>query len=124
MLEDSIKRITALVGVIVALLTTVLLLFDKTAEVWQRIIKPAWFKIMKPFLKFTIASATLVLPNAFMIGFPYYSLARFYWEIGSIDYIITNQIVFVGLITLQTVLVSLYSLLWGVFLYPRVRAWF
>ena len=118
-----LKGLTAIALAIGTLLAAVLFMLGKLGETWRRIIKPLWNKIIKPFLKIMMVSATLMIPNGFMVGFVMYKVAMYYWEIRSLDYIITNPVVFVVLVVSQTVLASLYSFVWGILLYPKMQPW-
>jgi hypothetical protein len=103
---------------------TLLAVFGELRKFWQNTIKPTWRKTAKPFLKVVIAAATLIIPNGFFIAFWMHRVASDYLEIGSIDFVITNPRVFFQLVGLQTGCVSLYSFLWAIVLYPRLRTWF
>ena len=84
---------------------------------------PVWNKA-KPFVKVVTAVATLVVPNALIIGFLLRWVATYYFEAGSLDFLITNSRVFLQLVAWQAGLVSLYSFLWAIFVYPWIRTWF
>ena len=111
-------KIVASASVIVGLLVGVLTIFKVTRDflawLWQR---------LKPALKLVLAAASLVLPNALIVGLLLYRVAIYYFEAGSLDLIVTNSVLFVCLVGAQACAVSLYSFLWAIFVYPRIRIW-
>jgi hypothetical protein len=79
---------------------------------------------MKPLIKcFAALLLTLLIPNGLIIGFFMYWVATYYWEVGRVELLITNQDVFLILIGQQTFFVSIYSLVWAAFIYPRISSW-
>ena len=128
--DATIKTLTVwatVLGLILSafgILTAVLTFLGRLQEFRDSFLKPAWNRTLKPFLKIVIASASLIIPNCFIIGFLMYGVATYYLEAGSIDFLITNPRVFIQLVAWQAGLVSLYSFLWTFILYPRIRSWF
>ena len=108
---DQIGLVSAALGAILALLAVL-------EKIW-----PSWPRVVKPFIKFCAAFSTLIIPNGLIIGFFMYWVATYYWEAGSVELLITNQDVFVTLIGLQALFASFYSLLWSVFISPRIGYW-
>jgi hypothetical protein len=90
---------------------------------FRKAVQPLWNRILKPFLKFVLTLATLVVPMGLIIGIIFYEIALFYWKKQSMDFIITNQTVFSELIILQTVFVSIYAFIWFTLILPRLRTW-
>jgi hypothetical protein len=121
--KNSIGEITAIVVGIGGLLAAIWFAWGKWEKIWKNILNPLWKKMIKPILKFMIVAITLVVPNGLIIGFLLYRVALFYWEIRRVDFIITNQAVFIQLVALQTVLVSLYSYLWFILFFSKLRDW-
>jgi hypothetical protein len=86
----------------------------------RRTLARAWGRAPRPLRKFLVAflSAapvalpTLVVPNALIIGFWTYAVASYYRQFGRVEYIITDQAVFMQLAALQSLCVYLYSCLW------------
>lgn len=52
-----------------------------------------------------------------------HQVAIYYFDAGSLDLIATNSTLLLSLVGGQACLVSLYSFLWGIFAYPKVRRW-
>ena len=117
---DTIKAIVTGAAAVVGLLTAILALIGKL----RNIVVPVWKKLLMPSLKVFVAPATLIIPNGLIIGLLMHRVAIFYFEAGSLDFVITNSRVFLSLVGWQTFLVSLYSFLWTILVYPRVRRWF
>lgn len=117
--EELLKKFGIIISIIVALLTAIKIL----KEIWPAFLTRLWRRIIYPMLKLLIAVATLILPIGCIIGFIMYRVAAYYLESGRPDYIITNQSVFVQLVTLQAVLVSIYSYLWTILVYSRISSW-
>ncbi len=111
-------KIVASASVIVGLLVGILTIFKVTrnflASLWRR---------LKPRMKLVLAAASLVLPNALIVGLLLYRVAIYYFKAGSLDLIVTNSVLFVCLVGAQACAVSLYSFLWAIFVYPRIRIW-
>ena len=116
--------IGAFLGVITGILQIVGQLKPMLEWLQKRILRPMWKRPVKPIAKLIVAIATLMIPNGFFIGFLTFNVAGYYFEAGSVDYIITNPAVFWQLLAWQTALVSLYSFLWAILLYPRLKTWF
>ena len=121
--EDTIRTIAAWLLAIATLVGAILALLGKLKKAWTYVLKPV-FKKVKPVVKVIAALATLVIPNGLIIGFLLRRVATYYIEAGSLDFVITNTRVFVQLVAWQAGLVSLYSFLWAILIYPRIRAWF
>jgi hypothetical protein len=113
---ETIKAIVTWAAAVVGLLTAILALIGKLV--------PLWKKVLRPSLKVIVAPATLIIPNGLIIGFLMHRVATYYFEAGSLDFVITNSRVFFSLVGWQALLVSLYSFFWTLFVYPRVRRWF
>lgn len=121
---DTFRTILPWAATILGLLTAILVFLGKLRETWNNFLEPLWKKVLRPLLKVVVAAATLILPNALIIGFLMHRVATYYFEAGSLDFVITNTRVFLTLIAWQTGLVSLYSFLWTILVYPRIRSWF
>ena len=104
----------AIVGLLVGILTIFKVTREFVASVWQR---------LKPAMKLLLGAASLVVPNALIVGILMYRVAIYYFEAGSLDLIVTNSVLFGWLVGGQALLVSLYSFVWAIFFYPRIRAW-
>jgi hypothetical protein len=113
---DSVIKIVTSAGAVVGLLIGILTLFSITRKflwsLWQR---------LKPALRVIVAAASLILPNALIVGLIMHQVAIYYFEAGSLDLIVTNSTLFLSLVSTQACLVSLYSFLWGIFVYPKLR---
>lgn len=116
MSENSIETLTKLLTGLGALFGAILALLGPLRGIWR--------KILKPISQFVIATSTLVIPNGLIIGGLLYRVARYYWEAGRPEFLITNPAVLAQLVILQAGLVSLYSFLWSQWAYPRLRPWF
>lgn len=117
---ETIKSIVTWGGAVVGLLAAVLALVGGLGK----IVKPLWKRVLRPSLKVVGAPASLIVPNLLIIGFLTHKVATYYFEAGSLEFVITNSRVFYSLVGWQALLVSLYSFLWTLFVYPRVRRWF
>lgn len=104
----------AVVGLLIGILTIFKATRDPLASLWQR---------LKPAMKFLLAAASLVLPNALIVGLLTHQVALYYFDAGSLDLIVTDRSLFLSLVGAQACLVSLYSFLWAIFVYPRMRQW-
>jgi len=115
---DYFMKLVASAGAVVGLLVGILAIFKATrdflASVWRG---------LRPAMKLVLSAASLVLPNALIVGFLLYRVAIYYFEAGSLDLIVTNSNLFISLVAIQAFLVSLYSFLWAIFVYPRIRKW-
>lgn len=85
-----------------------------SVSLWQR---------LKPTIKLLLAEASLVLPNALIVGLIMHQVAIYYFDAGNLDLIVTNSTLFLSLVAAQACLVSLYSFLWGIFVYQRIHSW-
>jgi hypothetical protein len=121
---ETIKAIVTWAGAVVGLVTAILGLLGKLPKIWRNFVLPLWKKLLRPSLKVVVAPATLIIPNGLIIGLLMYRVAIYYFEAGSLDFVITNSRVFLSLVGWQTFLVSLYSFMWTVLVFPRVRRWF
>ena len=126
--EDATATWTKRFGLIAAALGVVALILQllgipSLKWLWDNVLKPAWNGPLKPLAKLTVATASLAVPIGFVIGFWTFKLANYYYESGSVDYV-PDAVVFWKLLAWQTTLVSIYSLLWTIWLYPKIRAWF
>ena len=115
---DSLKQFVTWASAIVALLGGIMALFKET----RMLLKSVWLRL-KPAIKIVIATASLILPNALIVGLLMNRFAIYYYEAGSLDLIVTNSMVFLSLVGAQACLVSLYSFFWGIVAYPRIRKW-
>jgi hypothetical protein len=115
---DSLKQFVTWTSATVALLGGIMALFKET----RRFLKWIWLQL-KPAIKIVLATASLILPNALIVGLLMNRFAIYYYEAGSLDLIVTNSMVFLSLVGAQACLVSLYSFFWGIFAYPRIRKW-
>ena len=117
----TISEITKYLIGLVALLGVIIALWERIRELLNKVVKPLWNKTKIPFFNFLVRPATLISPNGLIIGFFLFCVAAYYQEAGSLDYMISNERVFLQLIALQAVAVSLYSFLWSTFIDPRMR---
>lgn len=120
----SISEITLYVVGLTALLAAIRGFWEQLRKVFKQIIKPLWIKAIKPYGKLCVAFASLFVPNGLFIGGLLFLVARYYWEADSLDMILTDRSLFLKLIAAQALLVSLYSCIWGIWLYPKMRDWF
>lgn len=121
---DTIKTWVIILGSCAAALTAILMFFKNLRDAWNHTVGPLWHKVIKHLLKAVIASATLVVPNGFFIGFWMHRVTTYYSEAGSADLVITDPRVFFQLLAWQTALVSAYSFFWMLVIYPRIRTCF
>lgn len=121
--KDSIGKITKIIAAIGGLLAAIWLVWDNFQKIWKNIIIPFWQKLLKPLLKIVVFVLSLALPNGLIIGLLFRHVAFFYWKKNSLEFMVANPTVFLQLIILQTVLVSVYSFLWAIFLYPKLRTY-
>lgn len=112
-LQDIIVILTAVTAVIAGILK----LFGKLTEAWNTILKPVWNMILKPLLKLLIFLGTVVVPTGIILWLFMELAAKNHSRLG-------EQLVFLSLVSQPTVLISLYALFWGMWLYPRLRPLF
>ncbi|HET8671277.1 MAG TPA: hypothetical protein VFM05_11815 [Candidatus Saccharimonadales bacterium] len=131
LLEDITTSWTKWMGIIAATLGVVALILQIIGQLipalkWllRRVLKPAWNGPVQPLVKLILAMASIIIPNAAFIGFWTFIVAGYYSKIGRPDYLVTNPIVFWRLLAWQTALVSIYSFLWAILLYPKIKTWF
>ena len=117
----TIAEITTYLIGIVTLLGVIIALWKRIEELWNNVVKPLWNKTKIPLFKFLVRPATLISPNGLIIGLSLFWVASYYREADSLDYMISNERVFLQLVALQAVAVSLYSFLWSTFIDPRMR---
>ena len=108
--------IGGIIAAIIAVLGGLLALFGKLGEVWERILRPTWNKLQKPILIFLIVLATVGIPDGFMVWLVMYVVAQ------NADRI-RDPTVFLSLTFQLTVILSLYTVFWGLWLYPRLKPW-
>lgn len=130
-LEDITTAWTKWLGIITATLGVVALILQIIGQLrpflsWfrRRVLKSAWDGPVKPLAKLVTATASMAVPNGFFIGFWTFNVASYYFEMGRVDYLVTSPTVFWQLLAWQTALVSIYSFLWAILLYPKIRTWF
>jgi hypothetical protein len=116
---QSIRDIVLLAGAIAGLLATLIAIFKEL----RRGLLNVWRRALKLPTKAIFGAATLLLPNALIIGLLMHGIAIYYYDAGSLEFLITDLTVFLGLVGSQAVLVSAYSCVWGIFAYPRIRKW-
>lgn len=110
-----LTTIAAILTSITAILVGILALFGKLTEVWNTILKPLWNRVLKPFTKLVAFLTSLIIPNGLIIWF-------------FLDLAVKNQnrlgerMVILVLIAQSTTTISLYTLLWGMWLYPLLRS--
>lgn len=114
--------ITAAIIAVTALIAAILKLFGELGRVWDEVVRPLWNRILKPFLRFAIISATLAIPTGIIMWCFIYWVAE-YWTA-----LIKDPEVFLFIVITSTGSVCIYSLLWGMWLYPaiirpRFRKW-
>lgn len=80
---------------------------------WKEI-KPFWDNIVKPVLKFVAIALTLILPNGIIVWYFIFRIAEDWAPI------ISNSDVFLPVVAWLTISVSVYSLFWGMWLYPTI----
>jgi hypothetical protein len=129
--EDATAWWTKFIGLIAAALGVVALVLQIIGQLkpflkWlaTKVLQPAWHGPLQPLVKLLGATASLVMPIAVFIGYWTFNVASYYFESGNVDYIVTNPAVFWRLLAWQTTLVSIYSFLWTILLYPRIKTWF
>ena len=108
-MEDMLKllpSITVQILVVVALLTAILQLIKKIEEVWKK---------LRPSIKYLVLVATQIIPTGTVIWY------FMYWAAQNPSRL-TEPVVFLLLIAESTILVSLYALFWGVWLYPKLQS--
>lgn len=66
---------------------------------------------------------TLVVPNAILIGGCTQWVALYYYQGGSLEYIVTRPDVYIQMAALQALSVSAYSFFWTRLIYPILRRW-
>jgi hypothetical protein len=104
--------ITAAVVGITGLITAIAALAGKLKEVMERVLKPLWKIVLWPLLRFVLISLTLIIPNTVIVWWFIYWLAEY------LTPIIRNTDVFLFVVTMLAALISVYSLFWGMWLYP------
>ena len=131
LLEDvaaSWQKWVTLIGAILGVVIVALQIMDRLVPflkwIQRRMLKPVWNGPVKPLVKLLIAIASIVVPNGLFIGFWTFYIGNYYFQIGMADYLVTNPAVFWQLLAWQTGLVSIYSFLWAIFLYPKIKGYF
>jgi len=109
-------NIVGILAAITAVLGALLALFGRLGEVRERILKPTWNKLRKPLLILLILLATVVMPNGFMVWLVMYVTAQ------NTDRV-REPTVFLSLTLELTAALSLYTIFWGLWLYPKLRPW-
>jgi hypothetical protein len=125
-MSEDLKEITAIIASLAALVGAIfglIVYLRKLIRILKRYLRKEG-NIVVPLLKFFAASATLLIPNGIWIWLVMYWMAVYYREAGGVDFITTDQVVFTLLIVSQAGSVSIYSYLWSILLYPRIRRWF
>ena len=117
----TIAEITAYLIGLVTLLGVIIALWERIGELLNRVVKPLWNKTKIPLFKFLVRPAALISPNGVIIGLSLFWVATYYREADSLDYMISNERVFLQLVALQAVGVSLYSCLWSTFVDRWIR---
>jgi len=117
LLKDAEKVIEACTKIIIAItapLVAIAAFLGKLGEMWEKVLKPLWNKVLRPFSRFTAISLTLIIPNGIIIWI------FVYWVAEDLTPIIRNREVFSFVVACLTAIVSAYSLLWGMRLYPAM----
>jgi hypothetical protein len=96
--------ITTAVVVVIAFLAAVIQLIDKIAELWGK---------LKPLIQYLILLSTQILPVGAIVW--YYM----YWAVQYHDRF-TDRGVFLLLISEPTLLIVIYEMFWGTWLYPKL----
>lgn len=86
---DTIKTLAAWLLAISALVGAILALLGKLKTVWIYVLRPAFRKV-KPVLKVIAVLATLVIPNALIIGLVMRLIATYYFEADSLELIMSS----------------------------------
>jgi len=102
--------LTAVAGAI----TGILAVFGKLTEVWNTIVKPFWSKVLKPCVKILIFMGTQVVPNGIIVWTVLYRAAENSNRL-------TEPSVFLSLIAQATIFISLYAIVWGMWLFPWLQ---
>ena len=113
-IAKALEETAKVIGGIALILTAILTLFGKLGETWNKILKPLWYKILKPSIKLLAFLGTQIIPNGIIVWILLYSAAG-----NSIR--LAEPQVFLSLITQATVAVSLYAIVWGIWLCPWLR---
>ena len=92
-----------LLGDIKAVLTAILAVLTTIAAILQ---------LLKPALLIVLLAATVVVPNGGIIWFLMYKAAQNSDRIG-------EPAVFLSLVAQSTIVISIYTVVWGTLLYPK-----
>jgi membrane protein implicated in regulation of membrane protease activity len=84
--------------------------------VWEKILKPTWNKLRKPLWILLVLLATVVIPDGIMVWLVMYISAQ------NIDRV-REPTVFLSLTFQLTAALSLYTVFWGLWLYPKLKPW-
>ena len=117
-LEHASKTLGIILGVLAAstaVIVAILKLFDALDEVRKRL-GPMWNRLQKPLLTLLIYLTTVVIPNGLMVWMFMYVAAQ------NTDRI-RQPIVFLLLTLELTAAISLYTVFWSLWLYPKLRPW-
>jgi len=77
-------------------------------------LKSVWNRILKPSFKLLVFLGTLVVPNGVIVWL-------FLYRAAENPNRLAEPPVFLSLIAQATIVISLYTVIWGMWLYPRLR---
>lgn len=112
---NNILQILKIIGAILVALATIitatLTIYKGWIWVCNTIVKPFWNKVLKPCVKILIFVGTQVIPISIIVWIMLYVAAT------NSDRL-TEPSVFLSLIVQATMLISLYSIGWGMWIWP------
>ena len=113
---EQLEQIAKVLGAIIAILTAVLTLSGKLAEARDKLFKPFWDKAGRRMFAVATVPASVIVPDGFLAWLFLYVAAE------NADRI-REPAAFLSLTLEMVVVVSGYTLVWGMWLYPRLRPW-
>lgn len=105
-LLSLLPAITAPILLLVGLLTGIVQLFKQIEEIWSR---------LKPILRYLFLFATQLIPVGMVVWYYMYWAIQFHSRF-------TERVVFLLLVAEPTILIILYEIFWGIWLYPKLSS--
>jgi len=103
---------TGVIAAITGLITAVAALTGQLEQMYKKVLLPLWRRVLWPLLKSVAILLTLVVPNGVIVWI------FIYWIAEQLTSVIKNIDVFLFMVVSLTLVISIYSLFWGLWLYP------
>lgn len=105
-LLSLLPAITAPILLLVGLLTGIVQLFKQIEELWSR---------LKPILRYFFLFTTQLIPVGMVVWYYMYWAIQYHSRF-------TERVVFSLLVAEPTILIILYEMFWGIWLYPKLSS--